>query len=82
MDRAHRSQDPEQKASNQARIDLLMPVVKAWCTEVAQEVTTLGIQIHGGMGFIEETGADNIMELPAHVVVQGDVDLAPLPAPL
>lgn len=36
--------------------ELLTPIVKGWCTEVAQEVTYLGIQIHGGMGFIEETG--------------------------
>lgn len=36
--------------------ELLTPIVKGWCTEVGQEVTYLGIQIHGGMGFIEETG--------------------------
>lgn len=39
----------------QAKVDLLTPIVKAWCTEVAQEVTSLAIQVHGGMGFIEET---------------------------
>ncbi len=36
--------------------ELLTPVVKGWCTEVGQEVTYTGIQVHGGMGFIEETG--------------------------
>ena len=36
---------------------LLTPVVKAWCTELAQEITYLGVQVHGGMGYIEETGA-------------------------
>ena len=36
--------------------ELLTPIVKGWCTEVGQEVTYLGIQVHGGMGFIEETG--------------------------
>ena len=41
----------------QARVDLLTPVVKAWCTDMALEVTSTGVQIHGGMGFIEETGA-------------------------
>ncbi|WP_166262154.1 acyl-CoA dehydrogenase [Marinobacter salicampi] len=41
----------------QRRADLLTPLVKAWCTEIAQEVTSLGIQCYGGMGFIEETGA-------------------------
>ena len=44
-------------AAAQARVDLLTPVVKAWCTDLAQEVTSLGVQVHGGMGFIEETGA-------------------------
>ena len=34
----------------------MAPVVKAWSTEVAQEVTTLGVQVHGGMGYVEETG--------------------------
>ncbi len=43
-------------AAAQARVDLLTPVVKAWCTDLAQEVTSLGVQVHGGMGFIEETG--------------------------
>lgn len=36
--------------------ELLTPIVKGWCTEVGQEVTYIGIQVHGGMGFIEETG--------------------------
>lgn len=38
------------------RADLLTPLVKGWCTEIAQEVTSLAIQCHGGMGFIEEAG--------------------------
>lgn len=41
----------------QARVDLLTPVVKSWCTDNAQIVAGLGVQIHGGMGFVEETGA-------------------------
>src|SRR3712207_4712165 len=40
-----------------ARADLLTPLVKAYCTDVGVEVASLGIQVHGGMGFIEETGA-------------------------
>ncbi|HKX79411.1 MAG TPA: acyl-CoA dehydrogenase family protein [Novosphingobium sp.] len=39
------------------RADLLVPLVKAWCTEVGVEVASLNIQVHGGMGYIEETGA-------------------------
>lgn len=41
----------------QARADLLVPLIKAWGTDVGMEVTSLGVQVHGGMGFIEETGA-------------------------
>lgn len=47
----------EQKAQHKARTELLTPIVKGWITELAQEITYLGVQIHGGMGFIEETGA-------------------------
>ena len=45
------------RTAAQARGDLLIPIVKAWCTETANEVAAIGIQVHGGMGFIEETGA-------------------------
>ena len=41
----------------QAKVDLLTPMVKSWCTDMACEVTSTGIQVFGGMGFIEETGA-------------------------
>lgn len=41
----------------QARVDIMTPVVKAWCTDHSVEVASLGVQVHGGMGFIEETGA-------------------------
>ncbi|BFM04981.1 acyl-CoA dehydrogenase [Halioxenophilus aromaticivorans] len=56
IDRSHYGNDAEQKAKHGQRVDLLTPIVKGWLTELAQEVTSLGIQIHGGMGFIEETG--------------------------
>jgi hypothetical protein len=57
LDFAENAEDPQTRAHYQARVDLLTPVVKGWTTEVAQELTSLGVQIHGGMGFIEETGA-------------------------
>lgn len=47
----------QDKPVHQARLDLYTPVVKGWMTELAQELTSLGVQIHGGMGYIEETGA-------------------------
>ena len=53
--RAH----PEAEARREARIraDLLTPVVKAWCTDMGVEVASIGVQVHGGMGYMEETGA-------------------------
>ena len=56
-DRARRLPDAAQRAWAQARLDLLTPVVKAWCTDLGVETASIGIQVHGGMGFIEETGA-------------------------
>ena len=44
-------------AFHKARAELFTPIVKGWLTELAQEITSLGVQVHGGMGFIEETGA-------------------------
>ncbi|MFM9971974.1 MAG: acyl-CoA dehydrogenase [Burkholderiales bacterium] len=49
--------DDTERARAQRRVDLLTPVAKAWCTEGGIEVASLGIQIHGGWGYIEETGA-------------------------
>ncbi|MFK8015653.1 MAG: acyl-CoA dehydrogenase [Gammaproteobacteria bacterium] len=57
MDRARATDDEAERAALQAHVDLLVPIVKAWSTEQAQELTGLGVQIHGGMGFVEETGA-------------------------
>jgi len=57
IDLAHGLKDPEQAQAHQGRAELLTPIVKGWITELAQEVTSLGLQIHGGMGYIEETGA-------------------------
>jgi len=56
LDRGYHGTDPEAVARWQARADLLTPIAKAWCTEIAQEVTELGVQVHGGMGYVEETG--------------------------
>ncbi|MFZ5654126.1 MAG: acyl-CoA dehydrogenase [Pseudomonadota bacterium] len=56
-DHALRAPDPEARARHQRRVDLLTPLVKAWCTEMGSEVASLGIQVHGGMGYVEETGA-------------------------
>ncbi|WP_321964718.1 acyl-CoA dehydrogenase [Paraburkholderia sp. J7] len=56
-DNAHYHADPEVRARNLAIYEYLVPIVKGWSTEMVNEVTSLGVQVHGGMGFIEETGA-------------------------
>ena len=57
LDRAKRHRDEGAQRRNQAFVDLLTPVSKAWCTDLGVEIASLGVQIHGGMGFVEETGA-------------------------
>ncbi|MFD1560750.1 acyl-CoA dehydrogenase [Paraburkholderia silviterrae] len=56
-DFAHRHADAAVRAQHRARYEYLVPIVKGWSTELSIEVTSLGVQVHGGMGFIEETGA-------------------------
>jgi len=57
MDIVARHPDKAIRQRNQAFVDLMIPVVKGWSTETGIEVASLGVQVHGGMGFIEETGA-------------------------
>jgi alkylation response protein AidB-like acyl-CoA dehydrogenase len=56
-DAAHRHPDAQARAQNQAFYEFLVPLVKGYSTEMSLEVASLGVQVHGGMGFIEETGA-------------------------
>ena len=56
-DRSSHHPDEQVRANSAQMVELLTPLVKGWCTEVAMESTSLGVQVHGGMGFIEETGA-------------------------
>ncbi len=56
-DLAHHHPDAAQRAHHAALYEFMVPLVKGYSTEMAQEVTGLGVQVHGGMGFIEETGA-------------------------
>ncbi len=57
LDRSKAHPDEAERRRCHALVDLLIPVVKGWSTEVGIQVASLGIQVHGGMGFIEETGA-------------------------
>ena len=57
LDFSQREKDEEKRKRHQAFVDLMIPIVKGWSTETANEIAGLGVQIHGGMGFIEEAGA-------------------------
>jgi hypothetical protein len=56
-DRARHHPDSVERTRGQSWVDMLIPVVKGWSSEVGNEITALALQVHGGMGFIEETGA-------------------------
>ncbi len=57
LDHGQRHPDPAERRRHQGFVDLMIPVVKAWSTDLGVEVASTGIQVHGGMGFVEETGA-------------------------
>jgi acyl-CoA dehydrogenase len=61
LDAARAHPDAEQRRAHQAFADLMIPVVKGWCTENSVELASVGIQVHGGMGFVEETGAAQLL---------------------
>nr|WP_319566018.1 acyl-CoA dehydrogenase [uncultured Rhodoferax sp.] len=55
-DAAHHHEDAETRKQNQSFYEFMVPLIKGYSTEMSLEVTSLGVQVHGGMGFIEETG--------------------------
>jgi alkylation response protein AidB-like acyl-CoA dehydrogenase len=57
IDRSRLLGDQDARAQAHARVELYTPIVKGWLTEMSLELTSLGIQIHGGMGYVEETGS-------------------------
>ena len=57
LDYSRKSESTEDQKRHGDRVDLMSPIVKGCCSEVCQELTSLRLQIHGGMGYIEETGA-------------------------
>jgi alkylation response protein AidB-like acyl-CoA dehydrogenase len=57
LDAARLHPNAEERQGHQAFVDLMIPVIKGWCTENSVDIASLGIQVHGGVGFIEETGA-------------------------
>tara|TARA_B110000503_G_scaffold115622_1_gene174066 strand:- start:105 stop:1502 length:1398 start_codon:yes stop_codon:yes gene_type:complete len=56
-DRSNHYTDHDLQQYDQRLVEILTPLVKGWCTEVSMEITSLGVQVHGGMGFVEDTGA-------------------------
>lgn len=67
-----RHSDAAVRQHNQGLVDLLIPVFKAWATETALKTTTTGIQVHGGLGFIEETGvAQYLRDAVISVIYEG-----------
>ena len=56
-DRSTHHQEQQTRELCAQRVEIMTPLVKGWCTEMAMETTSLGVQVHGGMGCIEETGA-------------------------
>lgn len=72
QDISFRHADVEIRKHNQGLVDLLIPVFKAWATETALKTTTTGIQVHGGLGFIEETGvAQYLRDAVISVIYEG-----------
>jgi hypothetical protein len=61
LDLAEYAADEAVRRAALARAELLTPIAKGWCTEIGNEVAAIGVQVHGGMGFIEETGAAQYM---------------------
>jgi len=57
LDTANRHGDANERKRAQSLLDLLIPVVKAWSTDIGIDAANIGVQVHGGMGYIEETGA-------------------------
>jgi 3-(methylthio)propanoyl-CoA dehydrogenase len=57
LDAARLHPQTEERERHQALVDLMIPVIKGWCTENSVDIASLGIQVHGGVGFVEETGA-------------------------
>jgi 3-(methylthio)propanoyl-CoA dehydrogenase len=61
LDRAEREPDAAARAAAEGRLALLIPLVKAWCTDLGFEITSNALQVHGGMGYIEETGVAQML---------------------
>ena len=72
LDLARAATDPQQRSAALLRGELLIPVVKGWGTEYGTELVSLGLQVHGGMGYIEETGiAQTLRDVRITTIYEG-----------
>ncbi len=72
LDRARAEDDKARRAAALQRGELLIPIVKGWCTDQASELASLAVQVHGGMGFIEETGvAQTLRDVRSTSIYEG-----------
>ena len=79
LDHASRAEDPETREYHQRRVDLLIPIVKGCSTEMAIELASLGIQVHGGMGYSEETGvAQHLRDARITTIYEGTTGIQAL----
>ncbi|MDR6860138.1 alkylation response protein AidB-like acyl-CoA dehydrogenase [Variovorax guangxiensis] len=70
-DATHHHPDADTRKQNQAFYEYLVPLVKGYSTEMSLEVASLGVQVHGGMGFIEETGAAHLRDAKILTIYEG-----------
>jgi 3-(methylthio)propanoyl-CoA dehydrogenase len=72
LDRAQREPDPARRSAAEGRLHLLIPLVKAWCTDLGFEIASSALQVHGGMGYIEETGiAQHLRDARIAMIYEG-----------
>jgi hypothetical protein len=72
LDRSVREPDPRRRAEAEGRLALLIPLVKAWCTDQGFEIASSALQVHGGMGYIEETGiAQHLRDARIAMIYEG-----------
>ncbi len=72
LDRSLREPDPTRLAEAESRLALLIPLVKAWCTDLGFEIASSALQVHGGMGYIEETGiAQHLRDARIAMIYEG-----------
>jgi alkylation response protein AidB-like acyl-CoA dehydrogenase len=72
LDRSLHEPDPARRTAAEGRLALLIPLVKAWCTDLGFEIASSALQVHGGMGYIEETGiAQHLRDARIAMIYEG-----------